>query len=33
MLGHKNYRTTQIYAKVVQEKIGKDMKKLSEALS
>jgi site-specific recombinase XerD len=24
MLGHKNFRTTQIYAKVVQEKISKD---------
>ena len=33
MLGHKNFRTTQIYAKVVQEKISKDMKKLREKLS
>lgn len=32
MLGHKNFRTTQIYAKVVQEKISKDMKKLRDAL-
>lgn len=28
MLGHKNFRTTQIYAKVVQQKISDDMKKL-----
>lgn len=33
MLGHKNFRTTQIYAKVVQEKISQDMKKLKEKLS
>jgi site-specific recombinase XerD len=33
MLGHKNFRTTQIYAKVVQEKISKDMKQLKQALS
>lgn len=32
MLGHKNFRTTQIYAKVVQEKIGRDMKGLRERL-
>lgn len=32
MLGHKNFRTTQIYAKVVQEKISKDMKRLRDAL-
>ncbi len=32
MLGHKNFKTTQIYAKVVQEKISKDMKKLRDAL-
>ena len=25
MLGHKNFRTTQIYAKVVQEKISKSL--------
>lgn len=31
MLGHKNFRTTQIYAKVVQEKISKDMKALKES--
>lgn len=31
MLGHKNFRTTQIYAKVVQEKISKDMKRLRDA--
>ncbi|UII21198.1 site-specific integrase [Fulvivirga ligni] len=28
MLGHKNMKTTQIYAKVVQEKVSNDMKKL-----
>jgi len=32
MLGHKNFRTTQIYAKVVQEKIRKDMMGLEEKL-
>ena len=33
MLGHKNFRTTQIYAKVVQEKISRDMKALKEKLT
>ena len=33
MLGHKNFKTTQIYAKVVQEKISNDMKKLQSLLS
>ena len=33
MLGHKNFRTTQIYAKVVQEKVSRDMKALKEKLS
>ena len=33
MLGHKNFRTTQIYAKVVKEKISRDMKKLKKKLS
>ena len=32
MLGHKNFRTTQIYAKVVQEKISRDMKDLQNKL-
>jgi site-specific recombinase XerD len=32
MLGHKNFRTTQIYAKVVQEKISRDMKGLCNLL-
>jgi site-specific recombinase XerD len=32
MLGHKNFKTTQIYAKVVQEKISKDMKALRNKL-
>ena len=29
MLGHKNIATTQIYAKVLNEKVGKDMQKVS----
>jgi len=33
MLGHKNFKTTQIYAKVVQQKIADDMKKLQTLLS
>ncbi|MEO8475276.1 MAG: site-specific integrase, partial [Chryseolinea sp.] len=33
MLGHKNFKTTQIYAKVVREKISADMKKLKEKMS
>lgn len=32
MLGHKNIRTTQIYSKVVNEKVGKDMSKLRKKL-
>lgn len=32
MLGHKNLKTTQIYAKVVQEKVSQDMKKLKDLL-
>ncbi len=32
MLGHKNLKTTQVYAKVVQEKVSNDMKKLKELL-
>ena len=32
MLGHKNLKTTQIYAKVVKKKISEDMKKLKEKL-
>jgi len=32
MLGHKNLKTTQIYAKVVQEKVSQDMKKLKSVL-
>jgi site-specific recombinase XerD len=31
MLGHKNFRTTQAYAKVVQEKISRDMKALKRS--
>ncbi len=33
MLGHKNLKTTQIYAKVVQEKVSGDMKKLKESMA
>jgi site-specific recombinase XerD len=32
MLGHKNIRTTQIYAKVVEQKVSDDMKSLREKL-
>lgn len=32
MLGHKDLRTTQIYAKVVEQKIGSEMAKLKEKL-
>ena len=33
MLGHKRITTTQIYAKITNDKIGQDMKALSEKLS
>ncbi len=33
MLGHKNIKTTQIYAKVVQEKVSSDMLRLKEVLA
>ncbi len=33
MLGHKNIRTTQIYAKVVEKKVSEDMKNLKNRLS
>jgi site-specific recombinase XerD len=33
MLGHQDIRTTKIYAKMVQRKIGNDMRKLKEKLS
>lgn len=33
MLGHKNIRTTQIYAKVVEKKVSEDMKKLKGKFS
>lgn len=32
MLGHKNIKTTQIYAKVVEQKVSDDMKKLKECM-
>jgi integrase len=32
MLGHKSLRTTQIYAKVVEEKVGRDMAKLKDMM-
>ncbi|GEN71185.1 site-specific integrase [Chryseobacterium lathyri] len=30
MMGHKNIATTQIYAKILNEKVGKDMQKVSQ---
>ena len=33
MLGHKNLRTTQIYAKVVEHKVGEDMDRLEARLN
>jgi site-specific recombinase XerD len=33
MLGHTSIRTTQIYAKVVEEKVSADMKLLRQKLS
>lgn len=33
MLGHKSIRTTQIYSKVISEKVSKDMEKLKKKLS
>jgi len=33
MLGHRNIKTTQHYAKIVQSKVGNDMKALEEKLS
>lgn len=32
MLGHKNLRTTQVYAKVVEKKVSEDMKMLKEKM-
>ena len=32
MLGHKNLRTTQIYAKVVEHKVGEEMDRLEARL-
>ncbi|TLV01429.1 site-specific integrase [Dyadobacter luticola] len=32
MLGHRNIKTTQLYAKIVDKKIGDDMRKLKEVL-
>jgi site-specific recombinase XerD len=32
MLGHKNLKTTQIYAKVVQTKVSMDMEKLENKI-
>ncbi len=33
MLGHKNIKTTQIYAKVVQKKVSQDMEKLQKQIT
>ena len=33
MLGHKRITTTQIYAKITNDKIGRDMAALSEKLN
>jgi site-specific recombinase XerD len=33
MLGHRNIKTTQLYAKIVDKKIGDDMRRLKEVLS
>jgi site-specific recombinase XerD len=33
MLGHSSIRTTQVYAKVIEQKIGEDMNRLNERLS
>lgn len=33
MLGHKHITTTQIYAKITNDKIGRDMDMLSEKLA
>jgi site-specific recombinase XerD len=33
MLGHSKISTTQIYAKVVEKKLGEDMEKLKERLN
>ncbi|MGN7888433.1 site-specific integrase [Dyadobacter endophyticus] len=33
MLGHRNIRTTQHYAKIIDKKVGEDMKALSEVLA
>jgi len=32
MLGHSKISTTQIYAKVIEKKVGEDMSKLKEKL-
>ncbi len=33
MLGHKNIKSTQHYARIVDEKVGEDMMKLAQRLN